>query len=128
MAAKGPYRDRRVSWRGVLEAWRASGLSRRDSCASRGLALWQFHYWHTRLIGKAGSGAKRPSRRDPAGAPPVFAPVTLATPAKVAKPAKGGVATGVRSRLGCLEVVLDPGFDETTLVRLLRVLQEQGPC
>jgi hypothetical protein len=87
--------------------------------------LWQFHYWHSRLIGKAGSGAKRPSRRDPAGAPPVFVPVK---PVAAAKPVKDGAATGVRLRLGSLEVVLEPGFDEATLVRLLRVLQEQGPC
>ena len=125
MAAKVPYRDRRVSWRGVLEAWRASGLSRREFCVSRGLALWQFHYWHSRLIGTAGSGAKGPPRRDPAGARPVFVPVK---PVAAVKPVKGGADTGVRLRLGSLEVVLEPGFDEATLVRLLRVLQEQGPC
>jgi len=119
MAAKVPYRDRRVSWWRVLEAWRASGLSRREFCVSRGLALWQFHYWHSRLIGTAGGGAKRQPRRDPAGAPPVFVPV---------KPVQGGADTGVRLRLGSLEVVLVRGFDEATLVRLLRVLQEQGPC
>ena len=125
MAAKVPYRDRRVSWWRVLAAWRASGLSRREFCVSRGLALWQFHYWHSRLIGTAGSGAKRPPRRDRAEAPPVFVPVKAVKPAK---PMKGGADTGVRLRLGCLEVVLEPGFDEATVRRLLRVLQEQGPC
>jgi hypothetical protein len=116
MAAKVPYRDRRVRWSGVLEEWRTTGLSRREFCASRGLALWQFHYWHSRLIGVTHRCAKRRPEPAPGKGEAVFVPVTCRD------------ASGVRLRVGCLELVLEPEFDEATLGRLLRVLQEQGPC
>jgi hypothetical protein len=89
---------RREHWRGVVEQWRQSGLKKAPFCRDRGLALWQFHYWHGRLAGAAPAGSG------------VFARVRSV----------GG--SGLRLRLGGLELEVEPGFDEATLRRLLRAL------
>lgn len=53
-------------WRGRVSAWRSSGLSRRDFCASEGLSAKTFGWWVWRL--------SRPESE--AGR---FVPVTIAT-------------------------------------------------
>ena len=108
MSVKVPYRQRRMRWRGLLEECSRSGLRTVEFCRQRGLALWQFYYWHGRLGGEreaagcvAGVG----------GEEALFAPVVL--------PAVGA---GLRLRLGGLEVEVAPDFDEATLKRLLRAM------
>jgi len=90
--------QRREHWRGVVDEWRRSGLAKAAFCRERGLVVWQFHYWCGR---QAGNGDDQRN---------VFARVQAA----------GG--SGVRLRLGGLEVEVEPGFDDGTLKRLLRVL------
>jgi hypothetical protein len=90
--------ERRDHWHGVVEQWRQSGLKRAAFCRERGVTVWQLRYWHRRLAGEDLSGSG------------VFARVRSV----------GG--SGVRLRLGGLELELEPGFDEGTLKRLLRAL------
>lgn len=120
-SAKLPYKERRTRWHGVLEERSRSGLSTGEFCRQRGLALWQFYYWHGRLAGPrqdggAGGGetwfapAVLPSR-GAGGEEALFAPVVL--------PSDGA---GLRLRLGGLEVEVAPDFDEATLKRLLQAM------
>ena len=90
--------ERREHWRGVVEEWRRSGLKKAAFCRERGLAVWQFHYWCGRQAGNGDGGGA------------VFARVQ----------ATGG--SGLRLRVGGLEVEVEPGFDEGTLRRVLRAL------
>ena len=98
MAATMTIAERREHWRGVLEQWRQSGQKGAAFCREHGLSVWQLHYWRRRLAGEEPSGSV------------VFARVRSV----------GG--SGVRLRLGGLELELEPGFDEGTLKRLLRAL------
>jgi len=99
MADRMTLVERREHWRGMVDQWRQSGLTKAAFCRERGLALWQMHYWHGRI------GTDVP----PDGGA-VFARVRSV----------GG--SGLRLRLGGLELELEPGFDEATLKRLLRAL------
>ena len=107
MEVQGSPQDRREYWRGVVEEWRASGVSKAAFCRERGIATWKFHYWHARLTTEPAAGKSN-------GAAEMFARVH----------ATGG--SGLRLRLGGLELEIEPGFDETTLLRLLRVLGVAG--
>ena len=95
---------RRAHWREVMDAWRESGLSKAAFCRERGIGQHLFYYWQRRL----GEGAS------PVGEG--FTRVEVVDPA----------ASGVRLRLvSGLVLELEPGFDEGTLARVLRVV---GGC
>lgn len=124
MSAGVPYRERRTRWYGVLQERCRSGLSTAEFCRQRGLALWQFYYWHGRLAGpRPTGGTEGPDGEEARLAPvvlpsasaggeePLFAPVVL--------PSAGA---GLRLRLGELELEIAPDFDAATLNRLLRVM------
>ena len=97
--------QRREHWRGVVEQWRQSGLSRSAFCRAQGMSLWQLRYWIRECRDAAGADAG-----------PVFAPVRCV----------GG--SGLRLRLGGgLELEVEAGFDEATLRRLVRALGP-APC
>jgi hypothetical protein len=98
MAEMMTVAERQDHWRGVMEQWRQSGLKRAAFCRERGVTVWQLRYWHRRLAGEAPSSCG------------VFAPVRSV----------GG--SGLRLRLGGLELEVEPGFDEATMKRLLRAL------
>jgi hypothetical protein len=112
----------------VLQERCRSGLSTAEFCRQRGLALWQFYYWHGRLAGPRPTG----SPEDAADVEARHAPVVLpwasaggeeALFAPVMLPAAGA---GLRLRLGELELEIAPDFDEATLKRLLRAMG--GSC
>jgi hypothetical protein len=44
--------DRRAEMRRVVEEFRASGLTRRDFCSQRGIAITTFDYWRQQLRSK----------------------------------------------------------------------------
>jgi len=124
MAARVPYKERRRRWRGLLEERCRSGLSTGEFCRRRGLALWQFYYWHGRLAGlrqDSGTGGA-------GGEEALFAPVVLPSGGAGGEEARFGPAVlpsggaGLRLRLGGLEVEVAPDFDEATLKRLLQVM------
>ncbi len=41
-------------WQGHVEAWRQSGLSQKDYCAGKGIALSTFTMWRRRLLATTG--------------------------------------------------------------------------
>jgi hypothetical protein len=110
--APGRVRDERKErqWRRWINHWRASGLSVRAFCARHGLASASFYQWRQVLARRA-------------AVEPAFVPVQV-------------VADAVPTQASALEVVLvdgrtvrvAPGFDASTLRRLLVVLQEGGAC
>lgn len=92
---------RRAHWWEVMEAWGESGLSKAAFCRERGIGQPLFYYWQRRLreaSSPVGEGFARVEAVDPA-------------------------ASGVRLRLvSGLILELEPGFDEATLARVLRVV------
>ena len=89
---------RERQWRERLEQWRISGLSGVAFCRESGLSIWQFRYWTKRIAELDGSGQEG------------FARVTSS-------------GSGLRLSLpGGLRLELEPGFDEATLKRFLRLL------
>jgi hypothetical protein len=110
--APGRTRDeeKERQWRRRIDQWRASGLSVRAFCARHGLATASFYNW------------RRVLQRRAADEQPAFVPVHV-------------VAGAAPDQASALEVVLTdgrtvrvaPGFDATTLRRLLAVL-EGRPC
>ena len=110
--APGRARDERKErqWRRRIDQWRASGLSVRAFCAQHGLSSASFYHWRRVL--------QRRATEEPA-----FVPVQV-------------VADAMPVQASLLEVVLAdgravrvaPGFDATTLRRLLAVLEGEGPC
>jgi transposase-like protein len=109
--APGRARDeaKERQWRRRIDQWRVSGLSVRAFCARHGLSTASFYNWRRALQRRAADE-------------PAFVPVQV-------------VADAVPTQASALEVVLTdgravriaPGFDATTLRRLLAVL-EGRPC
>ena len=110
--AHGRARDERKErqWRQRISQWQASGLSVREFCARNGLATASFYHWRRVLERRA------PER-------PAFVPVQVVadTPPSQASALELVLADGRALRVA-------PGFDATTLRRLLAVLEGEGPC
>ena len=110
--AHGRARDERKErqWRRWIGEWQASGLSVREFCARRGLATPSFYHWRRVL-------ERRTTER------PAFVPVQVVadTPPSQASALELVLADGRALRVA-------PGFDATTLRRLLAVLEGEGPC
>jgi hypothetical protein len=52
MGGMGKPTDRRSEMRRVVEEFLSSGLTRREFCSQRGIALTTFDYWRTQLRAK----------------------------------------------------------------------------
>lgn len=92
--------ERRRQWAEWLEKWRGSGQSKAAFCREHSLNTWQFYDWSRRL-----------GRAEVAASSGGFAQV------------QSGGGSGVVLRVaGGLDLELQPGFDESTLVRVLRTL------
>jgi hypothetical protein len=50
-----------ASWRGHVEAWRASGGTQKAYCAQHGLKSHSLSYWHLRLAGQEGVAGEKGS-------------------------------------------------------------------
>ena len=97
-------------WKRWINQWRVSGLSVRAFCARHGLAIASFYNWRRVLERRAAHQV-------------VFAPVqVLADPVPTHSIALEVVLTDGRT------VRVAPGFDATTLRRLLALLEGEGPC
>ena len=96
-------------WRQILARWRLSGLSVRAFCRAEGVNEPQFYWWRRKL------GQVEP--REPA-----FVPVQVVTE-EVSAPAVRDIEV-VLTNGRCLRV--GPGFDPTTLVTLVDLLEARG--
>ena len=111
-------RAARERWTALLAEWRSSGRPGQAFCRERGLVYAQWLYWRRRLA----------AVRVPPGAP---APRPSASTADFVVLPTGATgepgSCGLRLRVaGTWELVLERGFDEAELRRVLRVLGT--PC
>ena len=97
--------NRAARWFAHVEQWRQGGMSKAAYCKAHGLSLSSFRYWLRKFRSASG---------DVADLPPAIVPLpfTLAQ-----QPPSIGLLVGSRY---ALDIPTD--FDETTLVRLLYVL------
>ena len=101
----------RETWAARVRDWKRSGLTAADYAERERLSAGTLRWWSSRLGRLGRLGRLAPARTPP---PPVVE-VTLAQ-ATVASPLELVLASGAR-------VVVPVGFDETTLTRLLTVLE-----
>ena len=114
---------RRVAyWRGLLERWRASGLSQAEFCRQRGIPISKFAWWKRRLSAGGAAGPvqrARPSRKGPHGG--AFVPVQI-----VAAPAAGELELTLRGgRVLRFGVDVDAG-KLAVIVAALEALPAEG--
>jgi hypothetical protein len=99
-------------WRSLLADWRSGGLSVRDFCRLRRVSEASFYAWRKTL-----------QQRQADSAGPAFVPVQVVADEQADTPGAAIELLLPRQR----SVRVGPGFDATTLRRLLAVLEEE-PC
>lgn len=109
MAHRGQWSEHEA--RGVLSAWRKSGLPLERFAKERGLVPQRLRWWRSKLDGK--STALLPS-----AAPLTLLPVQVTEPA----PSKRGEPVAVYLRSGHI-VKVGRGFDEEAFVRVVALLE-----
>jgi transposase len=120
MAATARSSAREQHWREVVAQWRQSGLAVHRFCLERGLAETTFYRWRGELERRDGL---KVDRRE--GSKVQFLPVRV-TRREVPSRADAGIEV-VLANGRCLRV--RPGFDRTTLVEVVQLLDEGGaPC
>jgi hypothetical protein len=108
MAHRGQWSEHEA--RGVLRAWRSSGLTLERFAKERGLVPQRLRWWKCKL-----EGAATPSK---SSAPLALLPVHVTQPA----PPKRGEPVAVYLRSGHI-VKVGRGFDEEAFARVLAVLE-----
>ena len=102
-------------WRERVERWKSSGLQAKEFAASENLSPRSLAWWHWQLQRRSEvpAIAKRTRRSKKRPASMSFVPVVVraaeATPMEIVLP-------------GEIRVRIDVGFDEATLLRLVRTL------
>ena len=109
MARTAGISGREQHWRQVVAQWRRSGLTVRAFCLKQGLSDTLFYWWRRELERRDGSKVR-------------FLPVQV-TNGESAPYADAGVEI-VLANGRCLRV--RPGFDRTTLVEVVDLLDEGG--
>ena len=95
-------------WQAHLDAWRRSGLSRKEYCQQHGLSYHALSYQH---------------RKNPSGSIVDAGPVIVQIPSGLTTPAGKGQGQ-IRLNIGDRFVVeISSQFDQATLHRLLTVLE-----
>jgi hypothetical protein len=99
--------QRRKFWENHLRAWQASGLTQVCYCRKHGISDKSFVYWKKRLL-------------------PASVSVSLVEVPRIQPPMVSPVCSPLRLMLGNrYGIEIERGFDEQTLDRLLRVLEER---
>lgn len=106
--------ERERYWRGVLEQWRSSGMSRAGFCRLRSINYHTLSQWKSRLEADRGGSSRRNGSSRPGR--PGF--VEVAVPA-AAMPA----ATYEITLAGGRSLRVPPGFDESDVARLIAVVE-----
>ena len=109
MAHRGQWSEHEA--RGVLRAWRSSGLTLERFAKERGLVPQRLRWWRSKLEGGSGGPAKSP-------APLALLPVQVTQPASP----KRGDPVAVYLRSGHI-VKVGRGFDEEAFARVVAVLE-----
>lgn len=108
-------------WRQAFRDWKASGQTRNQFCADRGLSRHTFEYWRSEI-------AKRDTESTRPPTPPKSTPTPPPTPKPLLMPLRIVPSTPLEIRLTDGRSVLVPaGFDPKHLQAVLAVL-EPKPC
>ena len=94
--------------RGILEAWRRSGLPLDRFAAQRGLVPQRLRWWKSKLAGSEKTAAP--------------APMPAVLPVKVAAAARRGEPVTILLRTGHM-LKVSHGFDEEAFVRVVSLLE-----
>ncbi len=122
MARSGRSGSKERHWRQVIDRWRSSGLSVRAYCQAHRITEQSFYWWRRELSRRGQSQPPTPDCSQPQ-----FLPVCVVTDAVAPSNTEDTVIEVVLARGRCLRV--RAGFDRTTLVRLLEVLEDGAkPC
>jgi hypothetical protein len=103
------------TWKDRVERWKASGLGAKELAAAEDISPYSLSWWRWRLHREGEAPAARTATRKPKAKPASmsFVPVVVrdapATPMDVILP-------------GDVRVRVDAGFDEASLLRLVRAL------
>jgi hypothetical protein len=108
MAHRGQWSEHEA--RGVLRAWRSSGLTLERFAKDRGLVPQRIRWWRNKLEGRAATPRKATSL--------ALLPVQVTQPA----PPKRGEPVAVYLRSGHI-VKVGRGFDEEAFARVIAVLE-----
>lgn len=107
-------------WRQAFHDWKASGKTRNQFCADRGLSRHAFDYWRSEIAKRDTESPRPTTPPEPTPQPVVPQPRFL--------PLRIGSATPLEIRLADGRSVLVPvGFDPKHLQAVLAVL-ESKPC
>ena len=98
-----------VEARGVLEAWRRSGLPLERFAKQRGIVSQRLRWWRKKL--------NRAERALAAGATPALLPIRVAS-----EPARHGEPVTVLLRTGHM-LKVSHGFDEEAFARVVSILE-----
>ena len=109
-------------WRGILEAWRVSGLSQRAWCEAHGVSYASFTKWAGKLKKRVLNGAAC-GQEPKAGWAELSQTAVGDAGNKIAGPPDDGSADrAIRIEVGKFCVVVDGGFEDAALLRVLRVV------
>jgi hypothetical protein len=108
-------REERMNyWRSILAAWHNDGSTAKEYCKTNNLSLSQFKYWQYQLTLDARRNEE--SKQSPGLS---FAEATIVSPSpNFEKPSPIELMTPDGYKF-----LLPPGFDESTLLRLLGLLR-----
>lgn len=129
-------------WLDLILLWKRSKLTISEFCRSRQLSQPSFYFWR-RVLRQRGliqdwsaasptpkfakSPAPKPTRSSTAAKPPAFVNLRVdALPSPATTPTTPIAIDLVLSERRLLRV--HPGFDSTTLLQLLRLLEKEPPC
>jgi hypothetical protein len=108
-------RRTRAQWRALVAGYETSGVSQRDFCERRGVALSTFRYWRARLARDAGEVRTAPPR------------ALQLVPVQVVAEPPAGTGSGIALLAGGgVRIELAAGFDAVTLQRVLAALGERA--
>ena len=94
-------------WRGQVQAYERSGVSRKKYCERKQIKIYQLDYWRRKL---------RRARAAEA------ASTTEWIPLQIQDERVGERAAGIWLRIGRVAIEVEPGFDRELLAEVLRVV------
>jgi transposase-like protein len=106
--------ERERYWRGVLEQWRASEMSRAAFCRRQGINYHTLSQWKSRIEADRGGRSKRNGNAQ--ARRPRFVEVTVPT-------ASAPAAAYEITLAGGRSLKVPPGFDESDVARLIAVAE-----